>query len=62
VQRQESGWVNWGTNGKNEYPELPSGSTIFSAYGRFPNLEEEAARMEMPIVAAPGVTERFYPL
>jgi hypothetical protein len=62
VQRQASGWVNWGTNGENEYPEMPSGSTIFSAYGRFPNLQEEAARMETPIVAAPGIIERFYPL
>jgi hypothetical protein len=62
VQRQESGWVNWGTNGENEYPEMPSGSTIFSAYGRFANLEEEAARMETRIVAAPGIIERFYPL
>ena len=24
VQRHDSGWVNWGTNGENEYPELPS--------------------------------------
>jgi hypothetical protein len=62
VQRQESGWVNWGTNGENEVPEVPSGSTIISAYGRFANLEEEAARMETPVVAAPGIIERFYPL
>lgn len=62
VQRQESGWVNWGTNGENEYPEMPSGSTIFSAYGRFAKLEDEAARMETPIVAAPGVIDRFFPL
>src|SRR5699024_6415842 len=27
VQREDSGWVNWGTNGENEYPELPVGST-----------------------------------
>ena len=25
VQRKDSGWVNWGTNGENEYPELPTG-------------------------------------
>lgn len=37
VQRKASGWVNWGTNGENEFPELPSGSTIYSAYGRFNN-------------------------
>ncbi|MFO1061574.1 MAG: hypothetical protein U1E53_31965 [Dongiaceae bacterium] len=62
VQRLESGWVNWGTNGENEYPELPSGSTIWSAYGRFPDLAAEAARMERPAVAAAGAIERHYPL
>ena len=35
VQRKDSGWVNWGTNGENEYPELPTGSTIYTAYGQF---------------------------
>ena len=28
VQRRQSGWVNWGTNGENECPELPVGVTI----------------------------------
>jgi hypothetical protein len=33
VQRPQSGWVNWGTNGENECPELPVGTTIKTAYG-----------------------------
>jgi hypothetical protein len=35
VQRRQSGWVNWGTNGENECPELPVGATIRTAYGPF---------------------------
>jgi len=35
VQRPQSGWVNWGTNGENECPELPVGVTIRTAYGAF---------------------------
>jgi hypothetical protein len=35
VQRRESGWVNWGTNGENECPELPVGVEIKTAYGSF---------------------------
>lgn len=35
VQRPPSGWVNWGTNGENECPELPVGADIKTAYGRF---------------------------
>ncbi len=35
VQRRQSGWVNWGTNGENECPELPVGVTIRTAYGDF---------------------------
>jgi len=35
VQRRQSGWVNWGTNGENECPELPLGCDIKTAYGRF---------------------------
>ena len=46
VQRKASGWVNWGTNGENEYPELPSGSTIYSAYGKFYNWKNEVDKME----------------
>lgn len=35
VQRLQSGWVNWGTNGENECPELPVGVQIKTAYGMF---------------------------
>lgn len=35
VQRKQSGWVNWGTNGENECPELPVGVMIKTAYGPF---------------------------
>lgn len=35
VQRRQSGWVNWGTNGENECPELPVGCDIKTAYGQF---------------------------
>jgi hypothetical protein len=49
VQRPQSGWINWGTNGENEYPELPSGSTIHTAYGRFASWSDEAAKMEVPV-------------
>ncbi|WP_314174698.1 hypothetical protein [Streptomyces winkii] len=35
VQRRQSGWVNWGTNGENECPELPVGARIKTAYGPF---------------------------
>ncbi|MGX9347310.1 hypothetical protein [Microbacterium sp. KNMS] len=35
VQRRPSGWVNWGTNGENECPELPVGVVIRTAYGPF---------------------------
>jgi hypothetical protein len=51
VERAQSGWHNWGTNGENEYPELPSGSTIRMAYGRFDEWTTEAARMESPVIA-----------
>jgi hypothetical protein len=37
VQRRQSGWVNWGTNGENECPELPAGVAIKTAYGRIKN-------------------------
>ena len=58
IQRRESGWVNWGTNGENEYPELPSGSTIWSAYGAFADWEAEADKMEAPLAVALGPVER----
>ena len=61
VQRFDSGWVNWGTNGENEYPELPSGSTIWSAYGRFDNWEAEADRMETPLAVSVGALETSGP-
>jgi hypothetical protein len=35
VQRRQSGWVNWGSNGENECPELPVGVDIKTAYGQF---------------------------
>lgn len=35
VQRRQAGWVNWGTNGENECPELPVGVEIRTAYGPF---------------------------
>jgi len=35
VQRRQSGWVNWGSNGENECPELPVGVDIKTAYGPF---------------------------
>jgi hypothetical protein len=57
VQRPASGWVNWGTNGENEYPELPIGSTIHTAYGQFDRWEDEADRMESPLQATPGQVE-----
>lgn len=53
VQRHSSGWVNWGTNGENEYPELPSGTTIRSSYGRYDDWTVEAAKLESPLVVEP---------
>lgn len=43
VQRRQSGWVNWGTNGENECPELPVGVTIRTAYGPFAHRWAEIA-------------------
>jgi hypothetical protein len=51
VQRPQSGWVNWGTNGENEFPELPSGTTIRMAYGPTEDWTVDAARMESPLAA-----------
>jgi hypothetical protein len=62
VQRHDSGWVNWGTNGENEYPELPSGSTIWSAYGQFADWRAEADRMEKPVAVAVNALEKLYAL
>lgn len=60
VQRYDSGWVNWGTNGENEYPELPSGSTIWSAYGRFADWRDELQKMEVPLGIGARPMERMY--
>lgn len=43
VQRRQSGWVNWGTNGENECPELPVGVQIKTAYGMFTDSWEHVA-------------------
>ncbi len=49
VQRPESGWVNWGSNGENECPELPVGVEIKTAYGPFVDSWREIADgLEMP--------------
>jgi len=55
VQRNDSGWVNWGTNGENEHPELPTGSVIYSAYGQFDDWEAEADAMEKNIDSKQGL-------
>lgn len=55
VQRPESGWVNWGTNGENECPELPVGVEIKTAYGPFvQSWREIADGLETP----PGVSQQ----
>lgn len=59
VQRPASGWVNWGTNGENEYPELPIGSTIYSGYGQFEKWEQEADRMEHTLEVKRRPTRRI---
>jgi hypothetical protein len=58
VQRYDSGWVNWGTNGENEYPEMPTGSTIWSAYGAFRDWQHQADCMEQPLAVAIHPLER----
>lgn len=57
VQRKDSGWVNWGTNGENEYPELPTGSTIYTAYGQFKDWQQQADSMEKNIDIKQGIIE-----
>lgn len=59
VQRKESGWVNWGTNGENEFPELPVGTTIYTAYGQFEDWEKEADAMEKNIEVKQGMLIRL---
>ncbi len=55
VQRRQSGWVNWGSNGENECPELPVGVDIKTAYGPFAATWREVAdRLERePTVTVP---------
>lgn len=49
VQRRQSGWVNWGSNGENECPELPVGVDIKTAYGRFADSWQAVAdQLETP--------------
>lgn len=51
VQRRQSGWVNWGSNGENECPELPVGVDIKTAYGPFATSWETVAnQLETPPV------------
>ena len=53
VQRRQSGWVNWGSNGENECPELPVGVDIKTAYGPFAaNWAAIADRLETPLSAS----------
>lgn len=50
VQRRQSGWVNWGSNGENECPELPVGVEIKTAYGPFADTWEGIAlQLETPL-------------
>lgn len=51
VQRRQSGWVNWGSNGENECPELPVGVEIKTAYGPFAkDWQAIALQLETPLV------------
>jgi hypothetical protein len=54
VQRRRSGWVNWGTNGENECPELPVGVDIKTAYGTFDDWRTVADGLETPPEATTG--------
>ncbi|MER6174348.1 hypothetical protein [Streptosporangium sp. NPDC001681] len=55
VQRRRSGWVNWGTNGENECPELPVGVEIKTAYGMFKDSWRDVADQ---LATPPNVTDR----
>lgn len=58
VQRRQSGWVNWGSNGENECPELPVGVDIKTGWAPSPRRWEHLADQ---LEAAPTVeisTER----
>ncbi|TIP09173.1 hypothetical protein [Mesorhizobium sp.] len=53
VQRRQSGWVNWGSNGENECPELPVGATIKTGYGNFADRWEHVAdQLETPPIVS----------
>lgn len=52
VQRRQSGWVNWGSNGENECPELPVGVDIKTGYGHFAERWETIADQ---LETSPGV-------
>jgi hypothetical protein len=54
VQRPQSGWVNWGSNGENECPELPVGVEIKTAYGPYQQCWQDIAdQLETPPVVTP---------
>ncbi|WP_434724961.1 hypothetical protein [Mesorhizobium sp. RIZ17] len=55
VQRRQSGWVNWGSNGENECPELPVGVEIKTAYGHFADCWQAVAdQLETPPTVSAG--------
>jgi len=55
VQRRQSGWVNWGSNGENECPELPVGVQIKTAYGHFADRWQAVAdQLETPPTVSAG--------
>ena len=55
VQKRSSGWVNWGSNGENEYPALPIPAYVYNAYCKWGNWENEADKMEYPIEFLQGI-------
>lgn len=58
VQRRQSGWVNWGSNGENECPELPVGVDIKTAYGLFSDTWQAVADQ---LETAPSAVVRLSP-
>ena len=58
VQRRQSGWVNWGSNGENECPELPVGVDIKTAYGSFSDTWQAVADQ---LETAPSAVVRLSP-
>lgn len=61
VQKRSSGWVNWGSNGENEYPALPIPAYVYNAYGQWTDWEKEADKMEYPVEFLQGLPEQQYP-